>query len=225
MYSIYSTHQVNNISICLAWIYSVHIIRKNSAKPGWKEQHTGRTVKKVGAPSSPSPSSSSSSATISETGELGWAFLQTVFLPTLKCRVQSGGKKKKLRRTENQWLNTVKDLNADIKETPLHLKLPTDASTAAISLHLHVGLYPFHAVLFCASSSSVQQHDAQLQMKWNQAHHWVGPALLLQRDLNEVLAHPEITTKDPILVCERFWTYSWYYNLIPTISAKPESLC
>lgn len=65
-----------------------------------------------------------------------------------------------------------------------------------LTLHLHVGLYPFRAVLFCASSSLVQQHDAQHQMRWDQAHHLVGPALLLQWDLNEVLAHPEKTTKE-----------------------------
>lgn len=51
-------------------------------------------------------------------------------------------------------------------------------------------------MLFGASSSLVQQHGAKLQMKWNQAHHWVGPALLLQLGLNEVLAHPETRTKE-----------------------------
>lgn len=145
------------------------------------------------------------SATISETERLGWVFLQTVPLPTLKCLVQSKKNKHKLKSKSilsdfcafKTLINTF-----TCKYTTRHnLRNQTMYaiclnSQCNIFVHLRFDLYPFLALQFGASSSLVQQLDARQQMKWTQAHRLAAHPPFLQQDLPELHAHPETRTND-----------------------------
>lgn len=159
---------------------------------------------------------------ISETERLGWAFLQTVSLPTLTCLVQSGKRSRNPVNRKSIILHC--QMSECLHQWDLDFKHPIHASTtthmarhrahckklinvliyyngqqqSSRVLELPVGLYSFLAVEFGASSSLVQQHDATLQMRWDQTHRWAGHPPLQQQDLHGLQSHPETRTGENV---------------------------